>query len=110
MKLLLDECTPWRLKPLFAAGGHEFRTARDAKFSGMGNGELLDLAEDVFDVLVTIDKNIRYQQNLTGRKIAVLIIRSVSNDLDDIRPHVPEALLALRSLRPGQVVEVGSIP
>ena len=110
MKLLLDECMPWRLKPLFAAGGHECRTARDAGFSGKENGELLDLAEDVFDVLVTIDKNIRCQQNLAGRKIAVLIIRSVSNDLDDIRPHVPEALLALRSLRPGQVVEVGSIP
>ncbi len=110
MKLLLDECLPWRLKPLLAASGHECQTAREAGLSGKENGELLDLAENVFDVLVTIDKNIRHQQNVAGRKIAVLIIRSASNDLGDIQPHVPEALAALRSLRPGQVVEVGGVP
>jgi hypothetical protein len=71
------------------------------------NGELLALAEEHFDVLVTIDKNIRYQQNLMGRNIAILIIRPASNDLDDIRPHVPHALVALQSLKPGQIVEVG---
>jgi len=60
-----------------------------------------------FDVFVTIDKNIRHQQNLRGQNIAVLIIRTVSNDLDDIRPHIPDALYALRSMGPGQVVEVG---
>jgi len=71
------------------------------------NGELLALAEEHFDVLVTIDKNIRYQQNMTGRNIAILIIRPASNDLDDIRQHVPNALVALQSLKPGQVFEVG---
>ena len=107
MRLLLDECLPWRLKPLLAAGGHDCQTVGEAGFSGKENGELLDLAENVFDVLVTIDRNIRYQQNLEGRKIAVLIIRTASNDLGDIQPHVPEALAALPSLQPGQVVEVG---
>jgi len=110
MKLLLDECLPRRLKPLLAQGGHECQTVREAGFSGKENGELLDLAEDVFDIFVTLDKNIRYQQNLAGRKIAVLIIRSASNDLGDIQPHVEEALAALRSMRPGQVVEVGRAP
>ena len=57
--------------------------------------------------LVTIDRNIRYQQNMTGRNIAILIIRPASNDLDDIRPHVPNALVALQSLEPGQILEVG---
>ena len=107
MKLLLDECVPRKVKFLFADGGHECETVRDAGFSGKGNGELLALAEERFDVLITIDKNIRYQQNMTGRNIAVLIIRSASNDLDDIRPHVPHALLALQSVKPGQIVEVG---
>jgi len=65
------------------------------------------LAEGHFDVLVTIDRNIRYQQNMTGRNIAILIIRPASNDLDDIRPHVPNALVALQSLKPGQILEVG---
>jgi len=109
MRLLLDECLPWKVKSLFAQGGHECQTARDAGLTGKENGELLDLAEGVFDVFVTIDKNIRYQQNLANRRIAILIIRPASNDLDDIRPHIPEALAVLDSLRPGQVAEVGRI-
>jgi hypothetical protein len=46
---------------------------------------------------------------VTGRNIAILIIRAVSNDLDDIQPHIPEAMVALRSLKPGQIVEVGKL-
>lgn len=64
-------------------------------------------AKKTFDVLITIDKNIRYQQTITDRNIAILIIRTASNDLDDIWPHVPKALAALKSIKPGQVVEVG---
>jgi predicted nuclease of predicted toxin-antitoxin system len=92
MKLLFDECVPRKVKFLFADGGHECETVPDAGFSGKENGELLALAEGHFDVLVTIDRNIRYQQNMTGRNIAILIIRAASNDLDDIRPHVPKML------------------
>jgi predicted nuclease of predicted toxin-antitoxin system len=58
MRLLLDECMPRRGEFLFAEGGHECETVRDAGFSGKENGELLTLAEKNFDVLVTIDKNI----------------------------------------------------
>src|SRR5258708_34440849 len=75
MRLLIDECVPRKVKFLFADGGQECETVRDAGFSGKENGELLALAEGHFDVLVTIDKNIRYQQNMTGRNISVLIIR-----------------------------------
>jgi predicted nuclease of predicted toxin-antitoxin system len=107
MRLLLDECLPRRVKLLFAEGGHKCETVRDAGFSGKENGALLTLAEENFDVFVTIDKNIRYQQNIARRKIAVLIIRAASNDLDDIRPHVPDALAALKSIKLGQTVEVG---
>src|SRR6267154_2988538 len=110
MRLLLDECLPRRTKFLFAESGHECETVRDAGFSGKENGELIALAEKKFEVLITIDKNIRYQQNIAGRNIAILIIRAASNDLDDIRPHVPQALAALRSIRPGQIVEVGILP
>jgi predicted nuclease of predicted toxin-antitoxin system len=107
MKLLLDECLPRRAKLLFAEAGHECETVRDAGFSGKENGELIALAEKKFEVLVTIDKNIRHQQNLTGRNIAILIIRAASNDLGDIRPHVPQALAALTTIQPGRIVEVG---
>jgi predicted nuclease of predicted toxin-antitoxin system len=107
MRLLIDECVPRKVKFLFADGGHECETVRGAGFSGKENGELLALAEEHSDVLVTIDKNIRHQQNITSRNIAILIIRPASNDLDDIRPHVPHALVVLQSLKPGQIVEIG---
>ena len=111
MRLLLDECLPRRTKFLFAESGHECETVRDAGFSGKENGELIALAEkQQFNVLITIDKNIRYQQNIAGRNIAILIIRAASNDLDDIRPHVPQVLAALRSIKLGQIVEVGILP
>ena len=107
MRLLIDECVPKKLGPMFAAGGHECESVRDAGFGGAANGELLAQAEFRFDVPITIDKNIRYQQNLTGRDIAILILRAQSNDIGDLSPLVPEALAALRSIQPGQVVEVG---
>ncbi len=109
MRLLLDECLPRRTKYLFVEGGHECETVQEAGFSGKENGELLRLAEGNFNVFVTIDKNIRHQQNIASRKIAVLIIRASSNDLDDVRLHIPDALSALRTIGPGRVVEVGII-
>lgn len=71
------------------------------------NGELLTLAEGNFEVLITLDKNIQFQQNLRGRKIVVLIIGAKSNDIDDILLHVPEALAALQSIQLGQTIRVG---
>lgn len=108
MRLLIDECVPRKLKFMFR--GHECQTVREAGFGSKENGELLALAENNFDVLVTIDKNIRFQQNIARRNIAILIIRASSNDLDDILSHVPAALAALATLKPGQVVEVGLAP
>ena len=107
MRLLLDECVPKKVKYLFIEGGHHCETVGEAGFTGKENGELLRLAEEHFDVLVTIDKNIRFQQNLSLRKIALLIIHSASNDVDYIRPHIPKALEALHSIKHGQAIEVG---
>jgi len=108
MKILLDECIPRKIKFLFAAQGIVCETVRDAGWSGKENGELLSLAEQHYEVLVTIDKNIRHQQNLAGRKISILIIHTVSNDYEDIQHLIPVAVKALQSIRPGQFVEVES--
>ena len=62
MRVLLDECLPTRLKQVIT--GHEVSTVSDAGWAGKGNGELLGLAVDSFDVFVTIDKNLPAQQNL----------------------------------------------
>ena len=107
MRLLIDECLPRKVKFLFVEGGHQCETVREAGFGSKENGELLVAADGNFDVLFTVDKNLRYQQNISGRKIAILIILSASNDLEDIRPHLPDALLALQTIKPGQFVEVG---
>ena len=72
--------------------GHDFQTVQEAGCSGKENGELLSLADTKSQVLVTSEKNIRHQQNLTGKKIAVLLLRSTSNDLEDLRPHIRDAL------------------
>jgi hypothetical protein len=74
------------------------------------NGQLLDLAEPLFDVLVTLDTNVHYQQNLAGRRIAVLGLHSSSNRLEHLRQYFPECVSAIQKIQPGQVVRVGSLP
>jgi predicted nuclease of predicted toxin-antitoxin system len=106
MRILLDECAPRALKKHLINQGHECRTLQEAGWSGKENGELLSLAEATFDVLVTVDTNLQYQQNLTRRKIA--IVQSSSNRLEHLRQHFPALVLALEKIRPGEIVQVGS--
>ena len=108
MRILLDECVPRKLKFVFIAAGHDCETAREAGFGGMTNGKLLAAAELLFDVLVTIDRNIQHQQNLATRNIAILVLCVYSNDISDIQPLVPNAVNALKSIKPGQVVEIAT--
>jgi predicted nuclease of predicted toxin-antitoxin system len=105
MKLLIDECVDERLRLLFP--GHDCHTARYAGLAGLKNGRLLDAAEDAgYDVLVTVDRNIPDQQNLSGRKISILILCGPSNRLRDLAPMAPAAIAALTSIEPGQVVRI----
>lgn len=108
MKLLLDECVPRPFKFSLATREHECVTVPEAGLAGKSNGELLALAETAFDVFVTLDKGIEYQQNLAGRKIAILLIRSKSNRLDDLLPHAQRCHEVIATIKPGQVVRVGS--
>lgn len=106
MRILLDECVDQRLRLLFT--GHDCQTAGYAKLSGLKNGELLTAAEVAgFEVLVTTDQDIPYQQNLTVRKISIVILCAPTNRLADLSPLVPLALRALDALTPGQVLRIG---
>ena len=79
-------------------------------WSGKKNGELLGLADPQFDVLLTLDKSLPYQQNLDTTRIAVLIVRARSNRIQDLLPFIPECLVALESIQPRQVVRFGPFP
>ncbi len=105
MKLLIDECLPRALKHLLT--GHICRTVREMGWSGTANGALLALAESEFDVFVTIDQSLRHQQNLSGRKVSLLIFTAKTNQIEDLVPAVPSALLALKTMQPGTIVRVG---
>lgn len=74
MKVLLDECTPRVVKKRIPA--HDIRTVQEMGWAGIKNGELLTLAEPLFEVFVTTDKNLRYQQNLSQRKLAFILLPS----------------------------------
>jgi hypothetical protein len=103
VRLLIDECVDERLRHLFA--GHDCQTARYARLTGLQNGQLLAAAEAAgFEVVVTVDQNIPYQQNLGERKIALLILCAPTNRLRDLRQIIPAALNALSLIQPGQIV------
>jgi predicted nuclease of predicted toxin-antitoxin system len=106
MKVLIDECLPRALKRLL--GEHECRTVQEMGWAGKKNGILLALADTEFDVLLTIDQGMEYQQELKGRKIAVLVFSAPSNQIEDLAPLLPAALDALRSIQPGRSVRVGN--
>jgi len=106
MKILLDECLPRRLKDQFA--GHDCATVPEALLGGKTNGELLYIAEKQgFEIFLTMDKGIEYEQNLAGRQIAVIILRTKSNRLVELVPLVEACLTQMRSIKPGRIVRIG---
>lgn len=102
MRVLLDECLPRGLTHAFGAE-HQVTTVPEQGWAGKNNGELLQLASPAFDVFVTIDRGLPYQQHLVSRPIAV-----VSNQLASLAPLMPELLEQLPRTRPGQVLRVGT--
>jgi len=111
MKILIDECIPQKFKRTLP--GHDCLTVPEAGLAGTGNGQLLSLAEErgveVFltEVFLTIDRGFEYEQNLSGMPIAVMIVRAKSNRMRDLLPHVPACLVALRSIKSGELVRLG---
>jgi hypothetical protein len=105
MKVLLDECVPRKFKD--SLSGHDCSTVPEEGLAGKKNGELLTLAESAgFQVFLTLDRGIEYQQNLHPRTIAVVIIRTKSSQLAELLCHVPDLLQALESIEPGQLIRM----
>ena len=106
MRLLLDECVPHKLRRSFPE--HQVRTVTELGWDGTKNGKLLRrAAESGFDVLLTVDANLPYQQNTSELPVAVVVIRTFSNDINVLREFVPEVQRVLERLEPGQLYWVG---
>jgi hypothetical protein len=106
LRVLLDECVDWRLARHIA--GHDVKTARQMGWATIKNGELLALASQAFDVFVTVDRNLSFQQNLGGMPIAVIVLAARTNRLADLIPRVPDLLAAIASAKPGAATVVAA--
>ena len=104
--MLPDECVDRRLGADIT--GHEVRTVPEMGWSGRKNGELLGIAQHEFDVFVTTDRNLPFQQHLRRFSIAVIVLRPRSTDLAALRQLVPSLMTALPTALPGEAVFVGS--
>jgi len=98
MKILLDECVPWPMHRLL--GHHSCTNVQAQGWGGIKNGELLQRAEAEFDLFITSDQNIRYQQNLTGHKIAVLELST--NDIGRIEAAASLIQAAVNGIQPNE--------
>jgi predicted nuclease of predicted toxin-antitoxin system len=106
MRVLLDECLDESLRLCFS--GHECQTCRYAGLKGLTNGRLLSAAEQAgFEVLITVDQNLPRQQKIEGRRISVIVLRSLTTDFDDLLPLIPEVLKTLQSVKAGSVIRIG---
>ncbi|MBC5794969.1 DUF5615 family PIN-like protein [Sphaerospermopsis sp. LEGE 00249] len=104
MKLILDECIDRRLTQEFI--GYEIKTVPQMGWAGTKNGKLLALIEKEFDVFITVDRNLSFQQNLSQFNIAVVVLPAKSNRLMDLKPLVPKILDILSTVIKGQSVVI----
>jgi len=104
LRLLLDESVPGRLRRHLTT--HDVDSVHDREWDGLKNGALLQAAEVEYDVLVTADQNIPYQQQIPRFRIRVVVLAGVSNRLEDLVPLVPDLLERCEELQEGEVAIV----
>lgn len=105
MRVLLDECVPRRLKRELSE--HEVVTVTEHGWSGIKNGRLLALAEAEFDVFLTVDQNLKYQQNLTTLRLSIILLVAQNNRLQTLLPLMPEVMEALDKIGAGEFIHIG---
>jgi predicted nuclease of predicted toxin-antitoxin system len=105
VRILLDESLPRPLGQMLV--GHEVSTVADQGWTKLTNGALLLKAATSFDVLLTADQNIEFQQNLATLPLAVIVLVAESNRLESLEPLVPSVLEALKSVNANTLLRVG---
>ncbi len=106
MRILLDECLPRPLAGLLP--GHEVTTVQEAGWAGRTNGELLSLIAGRYDVFVTVDRNLLFQQKVEGLAFGVVVLQAPSNRVADLKTLVPMLLSQLETINPGQIVHIAA--
>jgi hypothetical protein len=104
MRVLLDECVPRALRNDIS--GHEVKTVAEVGWAGVRNGEPLRLAAAAFDLMITVDRNLEYQQSFEGLSLAVIVVHAPSNDVAVLRPLMPAVAAAITLIRPCSVTHV----
>jgi predicted nuclease of predicted toxin-antitoxin system len=104
MKILIDECLPKRLKK--ALSEHEAFTVQEMGWSSKKNGELLILMTSEFDVFLTVDQNLKYQQNMQNLSVAFIVLVALNNKLESLKPLMPKVLEVLETIQPREIVEI----
>ena len=104
MRILIDECLDWRLSR--ALTGHDCMSVQKMGWNGIKNGKLLSLAQEEFDVFITGDRNLSFQQNTTKFQIAVVVLVAGSTQLRKTLQLMPQVLALLPGLSPGRVTVV----
>ena len=105
MRVLIDECLPKKLKRELS--GHDVMTVQERGWSSKKNGELLRLLQGEFDVFLTADQNLTYQQNLSNTSVAIIVLVAPNNRIEALKPLMPKVQEVLKSIQPGEVVHVG---
>jgi hypothetical protein len=106
MRILFDENFPADFAALLV--GHEASNVHTHGWAGIKNGELLRRAHGVCDVFVTLDRNLEFQQNIKVLPYGIVVVRSRSNRIVDLAPHIPDILQAASQVGPGRIVTVGA--
>jgi hypothetical protein len=101
VRVLLDECVDWRLSRDII--DHDVKTAHQMGWTTIKNGELLALAAEHFDVFITVDRNLTFQQNVAALPIAVIVLSAKSNRLADLKFLVPNLLAAIATIKPRSI-------
>ena len=104
MKILLDECIDWRLSRDIV--GHDVKTIYQMDWATVKNGDLLALPSNHFDIFVTVDRNLSFQQNLISFEVAVIVLCAPTNRLADLRQLVPTLLVTIPTAKRGKAIYI----
>lgn len=108
MKILIDECLPRKLKRELLE--YDVQTVPEAGWAGKKNGELLRLMAGTFDVFITVDSNMQYQQAIERMTVGFVVLTALNNKLETLLALMPEVKEVLKTIQPGKIVKVPAVP